>query len=91
MNNNDEHKNEGKVHDDASIHIDKQNLKSPTPTTGSKLYILGNVDASKYDLFLEVHDKGDDLLIANDENSIDVKNGSHFYTAQKDLNPGMNE
>lgn len=83
-------KNEGKGqgHDTASIHIDKQNLKSPTPTTGSALYVLGSVDATQYDLFLEVPGKGDDLLIANDTRSIDLKDGSHFYTAQKNLNPG---
>lgn len=75
-------------HDTVSIHIDKQNLKSPTPTTGHALYILGNVDATKYDLFLEVPGKGDDVLIANDGSPIDVKNGSHFYTAQNNLNPG---
>ena len=73
---------------DVSIHIDKKEYKSPTPTTGAALYLLGSVDASRYDLWLEVPGHGDDTLIPNNAASIEVKNGSHFYTAQKNLNPG---
>jgi hypothetical protein len=78
----------GQGHDTASIHIDKQNLKTPTPTTGAALYVLGNVNAAKYDLFLEAPGKGDDLLIPNDITVQNVKDGSHYYSAQKALNPG---
>lgn len=69
------------------IKIDKTNDKTPTPTTGAALYILGKVGAD-YDLWLEAHGQGDDHLVANDAQPIDVAPGSHFYTAKKKLNPG---
>ena len=75
-------------HKEVSIIIDKKEHKSPNPTTGSALYILGNIDSTKYDLWFEVHGQGDDKLISNDETIIDLKNGDHFYSAQKNLNPG---
>lgn len=78
---------EKKVDKNVVIHIDKKELKSPTPTTGGALYILGEVN-DKYDLWEEVHGNGDDILIPNDSTTIELKNGTHFYTTQKDLNPG---
>lgn len=77
-----------KEHEQVSIIIDKKEHKSPNPTTGAALYVLGSIDPSKYDLFLEVHGKGDDQPIANDGKSIELKNGDHLYSAQKNLNPG---
>lgn len=76
------------AHDDVPIKIDKINLKTLTPTTGDALYVLGNVDATSYDLWLEVPGPGEDQPIPNDTTSIEVKQGSHFYTAKKKLNPG---
>jgi hypothetical protein len=70
------------------IHIGKDNLQSPNPTTGGALYTLGNVNAKAFDLFREVHGKGDDELIPNDQTIIHLQNGDHFFTAQKNLNPG---
>ena len=78
-----------KEHEKVKIHIDKKEYESPNPTTGAALYKLGSVDAGKYDLFLEVHGKGDDKMIPNDETPIELKNGLHFYTAQKHLTPGV--
>ncbi len=72
---------------EVSIHIDKKEYKSPNPTTGAALYNLGHV-ASGYDLWREVHGKGDDEQIANNGTPIELKNGDHFYTAQSSLNPG---
>lgn len=77
-----------KEKEEVTIRIDKKEYKSPNPTTGVALYVLGSVDPSKYDLYLETHEHGDDPLIPNDNNPIEIKNGSHFYTAQKNLNPG---
>ena len=71
-----------------TIHIDKKMYKSPNPTTGVALYKLGAIDFNKYDLWLEVHSHGDDIPILYDETQIELKNGSHFYSAQKSLNPG---
>jgi hypothetical protein len=70
-----------------SIIIDKKHKESPTPTTGAALYALGEV-ASGYELFKEVHGKGDDEAIANDGTAVALKAGDHFYSAQKTLNPG---
>lgn len=73
--------------DEVPIKIDKTNLKTSTPTTGSALYALGTVGAD-YDLWLEVPGPSEDKLISNDATALDVKAGSHFYTAKKKLNPG---
>ena len=75
------------VHEhEVSITIDKRQLKTPTPTTGAVLYVLGQVGAD-YDLWLDVPG-GEDQLIPNDAKPLDVKEGSHFYTAKKKLKPG---
>ena len=79
--------NHGGGNNEVTIHIDKTQYKSPNPTTGTALYTLGHV-ASGYDLWLEVHGKGDDVLIANNGTSVTLKNGDQFYTAQSSLNPG---
>lgn len=79
----------GNEHQEVVIHIDKKQYKSPNPTTGAALYTLGGIDSNKYDLFLEVHGKGDDVLIENNDNPVDLKNGDHFYSAQKNLTPGV--
>jgi hypothetical protein len=70
------------------IFIDKRKLESPDPTTGAALYQLGGVDLNTYDLYREVHGKGDDELIRHDGTTVELKNGDHFFTVQKKLNPG---
>jgi hypothetical protein len=69
------------------ISIDKEHPKSPSPTTGSALYLLGKV-AAGYDLWRETKGKGDDELIPNDSTTVTLSAGDHFYTAQSTLNPG---
>lgn len=80
--------NEKKVHEEVSIIIDKTEHKSPDPTTGNALYILSKVDTAKYDLYKEIHGNKDDEFINNDDSEINLKNGDHFYTIQKSINPG---
>lgn len=75
------------THHEVSIIIDKKQHKSPNPTTGAALYLLAQVSAD-HDLFEEVHGRGDDKLVPNTPASVELKNGEHFYTAQKTLNPG---
>lgn len=75
-------------HNHVEIIIENKRKESPNPTTGAALYILGGVDPNGYDLYREVHGKGDDELIPNNNNSIDLKNGDHFFAVQKKLNPG---
>lgn len=79
----------GNPHQEVTIHIDKQMFKSPNPTTGAALYILGKVNTSEYDLYREVHGKGDDEFIQNNANPVHLKNGDHFNLVQKNLNPGI--
>lgn len=74
-------------HQEVSIIIDKKEHKSPNPTTGAALYVLGGVKPD-HDLWEEVPGRGDDLLIANSSTPIALKDGEHFYTAKKTLNPG---
>jgi hypothetical protein len=75
-------------HDEVPITIDRNPEKSPNPTTGAALYVLGKVKPD-YDLFRETHGHGDDELIPNDSTTtVDLKPGDRFYTAQRTLNPG---
>ncbi len=79
-----------KVHQEVSITIDKARHKSPNPTTGIALYTLGQVPQG-YDLYREVHGKGDDEFIPNNSTEIELHEGDHFYTVQSTLNPGTHD
>ena len=74
-------------HHEVTILIDKKEHKSPNPTTGTALYILGHVKPD-HDLWLEVSGPGDDTIIKNAGEVIKLKECERFYTAQKTLNPG---
>jgi hypothetical protein len=76
------------VHTEVNITIDKKHKKSPNPTTGAALYVLGEVKAG-YDLWRETHGHGDDELIRNDSSQVILHDGDKFYTAQSTLNPGI--
>jgi len=82
-----EHKVTQAVQTEVYITIDKQHKKSPSPTTGAALYVLGAVKLG-YDLFRETHGHGDDELIRNDSTEYVLHNGDKFYSAQQTLNPG---
>jgi len=73
--------------DEARIFIDKQPKESPEQTTGHALYVLGNIDSQNYDLYRETH-HGDDELIKDDATPVSVKNGDHFFSSPKKINPG---
>jgi hypothetical protein len=75
-------------HNLVSIHIDNKEKKSPNPTTGAALYVVGEVDPNTYDLFREVH-KGDDEHILSNTTPVQLKDGDHFFSVQKKLNPGI--
>lgn len=74
-------------HTTVNIIIDKKHLTSPNPTTGSALYTLGSVPAN-FDLYRELHGKGDDESIPNDATPVELKNGDHFFSSKQSLNPG---
>jgi hypothetical protein len=61
------------------IHIDRQEHKSPTPTTGQALYTLGNV-AHHRELFREVGGDHEDELISRDAVDVHLKEDEHFYS-----------
>ncbi len=82
-----EHEHEHGHPKEVPIIIDKKHYKSPDPTTGAALYVLGGI-AADYDLWREVHGHGDDELIPNDGTKVDLKPGDKFYSAQRTLNPG---
>lgn len=69
------------------ITIDRKKYESPNPTTGRALYVLGSVQAG-YDLFRETHGPGDDQLIPNNNDAVELHDGDKFYSAQSTLNPG---
>lgn len=77
-------------HTTVNIIIDKKHVTSPNPTTGHTLYVLGNVPAN-YDLYRELHGKGDDELIPNDATAVELKNGDHFFSSKQSLNPGCRD
>lgn len=84
-----QNKSDQKKNDRVPINIDKKPKKSPNPTTGAKLYKLGEIK-SGYDLYREVRGNGDDEFIPNDKTEINLSPGEHFYSAQSSLNPGGN-
>lgn len=69
------------------IYIDRKEHSSPSPTTGAALYVLGKVK-NGYDLFEEEQGPVDDKLIRNDGQEVRLKEFTHFYSAQRELNPG---
>jgi hypothetical protein len=71
----------------AEVYIDRKLHQSPDPTTGVALYLLGGVKPG-YDLYEEEPGPVDDKLIPNNPTEIRLKNFAHFYSAQRDLNPG---
>lgn len=69
------------------VYIDRKLHQSPDPTTGAALYVLGGVK-SGYDLYEEEPGPVDDRLIPNDPTEIRLRSFTHFYSAQRGLNPG---
>jgi hypothetical protein len=68
------------------IHIDNKSYKAPkNPMTGAELKQLGGI-AGGYDLWQKVPSKDDKMI--KDNESVQLKNGEHFYSAPSSLNPG---
>lgn len=72
---------------EVQVYIDRIEHSSPNPTTGHALYILGEVKTG-YDLWKEEPGPVDDELIPDAASEVRLKNFTHFYSAQRDLNPG---
>jgi hypothetical protein len=73
------------------IYIDRIEHKSPEHTSGAALYLLGGINPETHDLWREEEGRKDDELIPNNQGPIHLKKEwVHFYSSQKDLNPGSN-
>lgn len=74
------------------IQIDGKPYKAPTTTkTGAAIRALATPPVgSDRDLFLVVPGPGDDVKVG-DADSIELKPGSHFFSAPKTINPGDSE
>jgi hypothetical protein len=79
--------NETIEHHEVQVYIDRIERASPNPTTGHALYVLGEIKAG-YDLWEEEPGPTDDKLVTDDATEVRLKNFTHFYSAQRDLNPG---
>ena len=81
---------DGKHKKQFTIHIDKHAFKvDHDHLTGAQLRALPNPPVGDdFDLYLEVHGKGDDLLVGGAD-SIEIKDGMHFFTAPATIAPGL--
>lgn len=71
------------------IHIDHKQYKTTQESmTGAEIRALAKPPISgDYDLWLEVPGKGDDKKI-DDNDKVELKNGMHFYSVIRQINPG---
>lgn len=80
----------GGGHDKFTIKIDKETFHvEEASMTGEELRGLPTpaIGADR-DLFLVVPGPADDILVGN-EQSIELKDGMHFFTAPSTINPGV--
>lgn len=61
------------------IHIDREPIEAPNPTTGEALYVLGHV-AEHRELFREVGGDREDEVIPRDAKPIHLTKDEHFYS-----------
>ena len=71
-----------------SIIIDKKEYKAPKEVmTGAELKALAQPPIGNDKDLFETVPKGDDIKIG-DNQSVHLKNGMHFYSVPKTINPG---
>lgn len=78
----------GEAHDEFVIHLDRQEYRVPGPTiTGAQLRALPKPPIGPdFDIYEEVPG-GEDKLI-EDATVVELKNGMHFFSVPKTINPG---
>jgi hypothetical protein len=64
------------------VHIDRQPLESPNPTTGTALYTLGNVPPDR-ELFREVTGDREDDEVPRSETAVHLTEDEHFYSVRE--------
>lgn len=84
------HDESGKGHEKLTIHIDKDTFHVEQDSmTGTQLRALPTPPIGPdRDLFEVVPGPPDDILIGNDD-SVELKDGMHFFTAPSTINPGV--
>ena len=72
-----------------NIKIDRDHFKvSETSLTGAQLRALPDPNlGTDVDLYIEGRGGDADRIIADDE-SVEIKDGTHFFTAARNINPG---
>lgn len=74
-------------HEKWSILIDKkQYFAEKNPMRGAELKALAGISGD-FDIFKVVPGQGDDIKV-DDAQEVELKNGDHFYSVPKTLNPG---
>lgn len=82
----DKHDDHGKPADKFVIHIDETKFDATQPVmTGSELRTLASIAGNR--TLWRVIPGGDDDLV-DDGEPVTLKNGMHFYTVAKTVNPG---
>ena len=77
-------------HEKWSIHIDKkQYFAEKNPITGAELKALAGITGD-FDIFKVVPGQGDDTKVGDAE-AVEIKNGDHFYSVPRTLNPGARD
>lgn len=80
-----ENHEQGKEHEGHSGHteifIDQERLKSPSPTTGAALYVLGKVEPG-LELFREVTGDREDPEVPNGPEILHLKDDEHFHSGK---------
>lgn len=73
-------------HEEVVIHIDNKMYRVPQKTTGTELKKLAGI-TDAFDLFKITPGPSDDIKI-DSSSQLELKNGDHFYSVPKTLNPG---
>ena len=63
------------------IHINRKAYRSPNPTTGEALYILGDI-AKHEKLYREVGGDKEDKLVPRDDTHVHLTEDEHFYSQE---------
>lgn len=75
-------------HPTTIIHIDKRKYDAPTPVmTGAELRLLADPNIGENRTLWREVPGGEDDRIADDE-KVELRNGMHFYSSPKTINPG---
>lgn len=64
------------------IHINREPVESPSPTTGKELYKLGSIEENSL-LFREVQGDAKDVEVSKSDQILELIEDEHFYSAHE--------